>query len=108
MKHRLIVLSLFSVFLLLQGMMLSSCKLFKPKNLTQEAQLGGSPKEGNRKKREKALEENRKRVFSSQTRETQKRMRANKRKSERINNNQPESTRKRTISKIFRRPRWWR
>jgi hypothetical protein len=92
------------------SMGLVSCGMFKKKNLSQQGGqvTGETPISANRRYREKMLKANRKRYISMQTRDTQRRIRANRRQSDRINRNLPERRKKGVLGKVFKRTGWWR
>ena len=100
----------FLLFTLTISMGLVSCSMFKKKNLSQQGGqvTGETPVSANRRYREKMLKVNRKRYISMQTRDTQRRIRASRRQSDRINRNRPERRRKGVLGKVFKRPGWWR
>ena len=100
----------FLLFTIILSMGLVSCGMFKKKNLSQEGGqvTGENPVSASRRYRDKMVKVNRKRYISMQTRDNQRRIRASRRQSDRINRNLPERKRRGALGKVFKRPGWWR
>jgi hypothetical protein len=86
-----------------------SCKLFKKGSKAETAQQKADKKKiQERKIREKQQAENVKSIYGRQTKETRKRMKANRAKSNRINKGLPEKQKRTFRFRLFKKPKWWR
>ena len=100
--------------LLLVSILMSfgSCRIYYRlhKTKAEKAQLKANrKKEEEWEKKEKIQKENRKRVMAMQTKNTRKRMKSNKKKSDRINaGKSPTQQRHFKLPRIFNPSKWWR
>ena len=91
------------------AILMPSCMLFKKCSKAETAQqIADKKKAMERKIREKQQAENVKSIYGRQTKETRKRMKANREKSNRINNNQAQKIKRNFNFRLFRRPKLWR
>jgi hypothetical protein len=98
-----------SVFIFSLLVALPSCKLFKKVGKADTAQQKADKKKiKDRKIREKQHEEKVKEIYGRQTKETRKRMKANRAKSNRINKGLPERQKRTFRFNLFKKPKWWR
>lgn len=90
----------------------TSCGLYYRlhKTTAEKAQLKAErKKEDEWNKKQKIQEQNRKRMMAMQTKDTRKRMRTNKKKSDRINSRKaPQMEKHFKIPRLFKPSRWWR
>lgn len=91
---------------------MSSCGLYYRlhKSKAEKAQLKDArKKEDEWNKKQKIQEQNRKRVLAMQTKDTRKRMKSSRKKSDRINAGKPPKQEKHyRLPKIFKPSKWWR
>jgi len=100
---------LISCFLFACIALMPSCKLFKKAGKADTAQQKADKKKiKERKIREKQQAENVKSIYGRQTKETRKRMKANRAKSNRINKGLPEKQKRTFRFRLFKKPKWWR
>jgi sortase (surface protein transpeptidase) len=108
MQTRILSILLF----LILSLGFTSCGLYYRlhKTKAEKAQLKAErKKEDEWNKKQKIQEQNRKRMMAMQTKDTRKRMRTNKKKSDRINARKaPQMEKHFKIPRLFRPSRWWR
>ena len=108
MRHLILYISI----VVLTTFLFSSCGLYYRlhKTKAEKAQLKAErKKEDEWNKKQKIQEQNRKRMMAMQTKDTRKRMRANKKKSDRINARKaPQMEKHFKVPRLFRPSRWWR
>ena len=108
MQIRILSTLLFLIF----SLSFTSCGLYYRlhKTKAEKAQLKAEhKKEDEWNKKQKIQEQNRKRMMAMQTKDTRKRMRTNKKKSDRINARKaPQMEKHFKIPRLFRPSRWWR
>lgn len=91
--------------------LLSSCgwwgrmRMSKAEKKQSEYEVG---RENDRRNRERAQMRAREDYINKQSKETRRRMRANQRRSNRINAGKPDINRNGKKFRLFKRPRWWR
>jgi hypothetical protein len=102
----------FLTFILIVVSLFSSCGLYYRlhKTKAEKAQLKAErKKEEEWKKKQKIQDMNRKRMMAMQTKDTRKRMKVNRKKSDRINARKaPQQEKHFKIPRIFRPRKWWR